>query len=181
MSSESLSKNEPLEDVVIARVVKARGIRGEVACDIETDFPERFETLECVTAVMPDGTSQSLVVQDHWFHKNRVILKFQGYDDMTVARQLVGSRLVIAKSEAMDLDQGEYYEYDLIGSEAVTPQGRSLGRVTALMRTGGTDLLVVKGEHEHLIPFTEEICADVDVAAQRITINPPDGLLELNE
>jgi 16S rRNA processing protein RimM len=116
-----------------------------------------------------------------------VILKFQGYDDMTAARQLAGGRLVIAESDAMQLDQDEYYEYKLIGSEAITLQGQSLGRVTSLMRTGGTDLLVVKvdngdkGEREHLIPFVDEICAEVDVAARRITIKPPEGLLELNE
>ena len=86
------------EDVVIARIVKARGIRGEVACDIETDFPERFESLDR----SPCGCLMGrlvLALEDHWFHKGRVILKFEGYDTMTAAEQLVGGRLVMPESD----------------------------------------------------------------------------------
>lgn len=180
LNSENGKGNRTTEDVVIARVARARGLQGEVACDLETDFPERFESLARVTVLAPDGSSKSLVIEDHWFHKGRVILKFQGYDDMTAARLLVGSRLVIAEAEAMQLADDQYYEYQIVGSEAVTPQGRSLGRVTGLMRTGGTDLLIVRGDREHLIPFVEGICSDVDVAAGRIVVNLPDGLLDLN-
>jgi 16S rRNA processing protein RimM len=169
------------EDVVIARVVKARGIKGEVACHIETDFPGRFDALEQVTLWMPDDSRLSLRVEDYWFHKGRVILKFEGYDSMTAAESLVGGRLVIAESDAMALDEGEFYEYQIVGSQAVTTEGRSIGEVTSLLRTGGTDVLVVKGEdgREHMIPFADDICTEVDTEARRITVNPPEGLLEL--
>jgi 16S rRNA processing protein RimM len=169
------------EDVVIARVIKARGIKGEVACNLETDFPDRFESLERVTVWMPDDSRLSLRVEDHWFHKGRVILKFEGYDSMTAAESLVGGRLVIAESDAFALDEDEFYEYQIVGSQAVTTEGRSLGEVTALLRTGGTDVLVVKGAdgREHMIPFADDICTEVDTASKRITVNPPEGLLEL--
>lgn len=181
MSSEDEKGNGPPEDVVIARVARARGLRGEVACDIETDFPERFESLARVTAIAPDGSSRSLAVEGHWFHKGRVILKFEGYDDMSAAQLLAGCRLVIAESDAMKLADDEYYEYQLVGSEAVTALGLSLGRVSGFLRTGGADLLIVKGEREILIPFVDGICSHVDVAGGRIIVNPPDGLLELND
>jgi 16S rRNA processing protein RimM len=169
------------EDVVIARIVKARGIRGEVACDIETDFPERFDALHQVTIWMPSGGDIHAVVEDHWFHKGRVILKFEGYDTMTAAEGLVGGRLVISEADALPLEEDEFYEYQLMGSEAVTVDGRKLGRVIKLMRTGGTDVLVVESDEgaEHLIPFADDICTEVDVDAKRITVNPPEGLLEL--
>ena len=179
--SEESRKPSPVEDVVIARVVKARGIRGEVACDVETDFPERFEQLEQVTLWMPDDTRSRLTVEAHWFHKGRVILKFAGYDTMTAAGALVGGRLVISEADAVELEADEFYEYDLIGATVVTVAGEAVGRVVRLMRTGGADLLVVEGDgqREHLIPFADEICTEVDTGARRITINPPQGLLDL--
>jgi 16S rRNA processing protein RimM len=169
------------EDVVIARIVKARGIRGEVACVLETDFPERFSSLEQVTVLMPNGARLRLRLEDHWFHNQRVILKFEGYDTMTAAQGLAGGRLVIAESEVEPLAEGQYLEREVVGSEVVTADGRKVGLVTKIMRTGGTDLLVLEGVNgrEQLIPFADEICTDVDLAGRRITIDPPDGLLDL--
>ena len=169
------------EDVVIARILKARGIRGEVACVLETDFPGRFSSLEQVTVWMPDGARLSLKVEDHWFHNQRVILKFEGYDTMTAAQSLAGGRLVIAEADVVPLAEGQFFERQVIGSEVMTSGGRTLGLVTRVMRTGGTDLLVLKSDdgRERLIPFADEICTDVDVGAKRITIDPPDGLLDL--
>ena len=173
--------SKSLDDVVIARIVKARGIRGEVACAIDTDFPERFSSLEAVNILMPDGGQRRLEVEDHWFHKDRVILKFRGYDTMTDARTLVGASLVIDQDDLMPLSNGEFFEHQLIGSVAASSEGESLGEVIGLLRTGGTDVLVVRNQdgRERMIPFADEICTSVDVAAKRITINPPDGLLEL--
>jgi 16S rRNA processing protein RimM len=169
------------EDVVIARVVKARGIRGEVACAIETDFPGRFSALERVTVWMPDGTRLSLKIENSWFHNQRVVLKFEGYDTMTAAQGLVGGRLVIADADVEPLAEGQFFERQIIGSEVLTSEGETLGLITRIMRTGGTDLLVLRGVdgRERLIPFADEICKEVDLAAKRITIDPPDGLLDL--
>lgn len=179
--SNPRDEHSPTEDVVIARVVKARGIRGEVACVIETDFPERFLALEQITVWMPDDTRIRLSVENQWFHKDRVILKFEGYDTMTAAQNLSGGRLVIAEADLEPLGEGQFFEHQVIGSVAVTLEGGTLGRVTKVMRTGGTDVLVVRSDdgREQLIPFADDICPDVDVGAKRITIDPPDGLLDL--
>jgi 16S rRNA processing protein RimM len=177
----STAAYKDVDEIVIARMVKARGIRGEVACVVETDFPERFSELEEAKVWMPDGTRRTLKVEDHWFHKDRVILKFEGYDTMTEARNLVGGRLVISEHDLKPLTDGQFFEHQLIGSMAVSSEGQNLGRVTGLLRTGGTDVLVVRSEdgRERLIPFADEICTSVDVNAKRITVNLPDGLLEL--
>ncbi|MEK6302957.1 MAG: ribosome maturation factor RimM [Acidobacteriota bacterium] len=169
------------DDIVIARIVKARGIRGEVACSIETDFPARFATLNSVSVRMPDGARLALAIEDHWFHQHRVIVKFRGYDTMTLAGTLVGGCLVVPEGDELPLDDDQYYERGLVGSAVVTVTGREVGRVTRLMRTGGTDLLVIEGEcgREHLVPFADAICTEVDVRARRITIDPPEGLLDL--
>lgn len=174
-------KHSREEDVVIARIVKARGIRGEVACVLETDFPSRFSSLERITAWMPDGTRLCLKVDGCWFHNERVILKFEGYDTMTAAQGLAGGRLVIAEGDLEPLAEGQFFERQVIGSEVVTSDGRKVGHVTRVMRTGGTDLLVLAGDdgRERLIPFADAICTGVDVRAKRITIDPPEGLLDL--
>jgi 16S rRNA processing protein RimM len=169
------------DDIVIARIARARGIRGEVACNIETDFPERFESLERARLWMPDGRRLSFAIADAWFHKGRVILKFEGVDTRTDAERLVGGRLVISEADQLSLEEDEFYEHQLVGLEVVTTGGEKIGRVVRLMRTGGTDLLVVEADagRELLIPFADDICTEVDVEAGRITVNPPEGLLEL--
>jgi 16S rRNA processing protein RimM len=166
------------QDVLIARIVKARGIRGEVACDLETDFLDRFER-DRLTVRMPDGARLDLKIENHWFHKGRVILKFEGYDTMNAALALVGGRLVIPETEGRHLEEGEFYEYQLTGSEVVTREGISVGRVTRIMRAGPSSLLVVEGDRERLIPFVDEICAEVDTKERRIMIDAPEGLLDL--
>jgi 16S rRNA processing protein RimM len=169
------------DEVVIARIVKARGIRGEVTGDLATDFPERFQRIEDATVVMPGGLRLRLRLENHWFHKGRVILKFANIETMTDAERLVGGVLVISESDARELDEDEFYEYDLIGLTAVTVDGENIGQVIRLLRTGGNDLLVIEGDNrrEILIPFVEDICREVDLAAERILINPPEGLLDL--
>jgi 16S rRNA processing protein RimM len=177
----STAAYKDFDDVVIARVVKARGIRGEVACVVETDFPERLSSLKEASVWMPDGTRRTLKVEDHWFHNDRVIFKFEGYDTMTEARNLVGGRLVISEHDLKPLTDGEFFEHQLIGSIVVNSEGQNFGEVTRLLRTGGTDVLVVRSDDgsERMIPFADEICVSVDVNAKRITVNPPEGLLEL--
>jgi 16S rRNA processing protein RimM len=161
--------------------VKARGIRGEVLCDIETDFPERYEALRQATIWMPNGERLTVGIAGHWFHKDRVVFKFSGCDTMTDAEQYVGGRLVVDGSDAGRLGDGEYYEHQIVGSEVLDTDGRSLGVVKRLVRTGGTDVLVVErdGSREYLIPFASDICTEVDVDAKRILIHPPEGLLDL--
>lgn len=174
------SKQEA-DDVVIARIIKARGVRGEVACNVYTDFPVRFASSNGVTVRMPDGTRLALSIENHWFHQRRVIVKFEGYDTMTAAETLVGGCLVIPEGDDLPLDDDQFYEYRLIGSMVITATGQEVGPVTRLMRTGGTDLLVIDGSggREHLVPFADAICTEVDLVAKRITIDPPDGLLDL--
>ena len=181
MTGEDYNEANAHEDVVIARIVKARGIKGEVACDILTDFPERFNSDHPVTVSLPGGARVQLVIQNNWFHKGRVVLKFEGYDTMSAAEKLVGALVLIAESAQMPLEAGEFYEHEIVGSSVTSIGGAVLGQVTRLMRTGGTDLLVVEGqdEREHLIPFTDEICTDVDVKGKQIVIKPLEGLLDL--
>ncbi len=165
--------------VAIARVTRPRGLKGEVVCDLLTDFPERFEGLESVTGIVPDGSRLELAIESHWFQNGRAVLKFAGYDTADSAETLRGAEICVAESDAVELEEGEFFDWQLQGCRVETADGAVIGTVRELMRTGGTELLVVDGEsREYLIPFAESICTDVDIQSKVIRVDPPEGLLE---
>ncbi len=165
--------------VAVARIVRPRGLKGELVAEVLTDFPERFDELEQVTAVFPGDTRLELKIEKAWFQKDRVVLKFEGYDSIETAENLREAEICIGEDEAVELEADEYFDWELEGCEVVTTDGVSIGRVKELMRTGGTEILVVEGgEKEYLVPFAEAICVEVDIENKVIRIDPPDGLLE---
>lgn len=164
--------------VAIARIVKPRGLKGEVVAEILTDFPDRFERLRDVIAVMPDATRRELKIEDKWFQRDRIVLKFVGHDSVEVVEALRGTEICVAEDQAVELALDEYYEWQLAGCKVETIDGVNIGAVRELMRTGGNEILVVDGEKEYLIPFAATICVEVDIENKLIRIDPPDGLLE---
>jgi len=171
-----------LDDLIaIARVVKTRGIRGEVAADLLTDFPERFEGLETLVAISPDGSRRSLAIEEYWFHGNRVVLKFPGYDSIDAAKELVGLELAVPAEERIELPKDQFYEWELVGCRVETTDEKIVGHVKGIMRTGGVEILVVSDDtgREFLVPMASDICVKVDVEQKFIQIDPPEGLLEL--
>ncbi len=169
-----------MEDLVaIANIVRTRGLKGEVVADVLTDFPDRFDSLDLVTAVRESGDRFELKIERFWFQNGRVILKFAGFDTVESGETLRNVEICVAESEAVELDKDEFFDWELTGCNVETIDGAEIGEVTELMRTGGTELLVVKGEvKEYLIPFATAICVEVDIENKLIKVDPPDGLLE---
>ena len=167
------------ELVAIAKIARTRGLRGEVVADLLTDFPERFEGLEDVTAVFPDGKRRELKIEKFWFQKGRVILKFRDVDSIESAETLRDAKVCVHESEAVELEDDEYFDWELEGCAVETAEGEKLGTVREIMRTGGTEVLLIDGEERELmIPFAESICTVVDIQNKRIVVEPPEGLLE---
>lgn len=164
--------------VAIARIVRPRGIRGEAIGEVLTDFPERFEGLVDVTAVMPGGIRREMEIENAWFQNERIVLKFRGVDSIEGAEELRNTEICVPESAAVELEEGEFFDWQLEGCEAVTVAGDTIGTVRELIRTGGTEVLVVEGEREYLIPFAESICIEVDIGKKMILVDPPEGLLE---
>ncbi len=175
------SKRHDKDLVAVARVVKTRGVRGEVAAELLTDFPERFAGLEELIAVTPGGERRTLAVEGSWLHGGRVVLKFEGYDTPEDARELVGYELTVPESEAVALEEGEVFDWQLAGCRVETIGGDALGTVAEVLHYGAAPVLVVRGDagREHLIPLAESICVEIDVAGKLIRVDPPEGLLEL--
>src|SRR5690348_12241632 len=165
--------------VAVAKIARPKGLKGEVFADILTDFPERFEGLENVTAVLPSGKRQDLKIEDFRFQNDRLVLKFVGYDSVESVELLRDAEICVAESDAVKLEEGEFFDWQLVGCEVVTIEGTRIGTVSELQRTGGTENLLVDGDSgDHLIPFAGSICIEVDVDKKLITVDPPDGLLE---
>ncbi len=173
----------PDDLVAVAIVVKTRGLRGEVVADLLTDFPERFENLETLLAVKPDGKRETLTLEEHWFQGKRIILKFAGYDSIETASALIGYEFAVPESERVELPEDEFYNWELTGCEVETIDGERIGRVVDVMRTGGVEMLVVESakdeKRDHLIPLAGTICVEIDIKQKRIRIDAPEGLLEM--
>lgn len=169
-----------MEDLVaIANIVRTRGLKGEVVADLLTDFPERFDSLIDVVGVRESGERLELKIEKFWFQSGRVILKFVGVDTIERGETLRNVEICVPESDTVELADGEFFDWELAGCKVETIDGTKIGEVRELMRTGGTELLVVTGKSkEYLIPFAETICVEVDVENKLITIDPPEGLLE---
>lgn len=165
--------------ITVAKLLRTRGLRGEIVAEMLTDFPERFENLETVFAFSENGEKRELKVEKFWFQKGRVVLKFAEVDSIEEAETLKNFEVCIPESEAVELEEDEFFDWQLQECEVFTIEGEKLGRVQEVMRTGGNENLVVEGaEKEYLIPFVKAICTKVDLENKLILVDAPDGLLE---
>ena len=169
--------------ILIGVVARTHGNRGEVIVNAETDFPEdRFREGAQLMTRRKDGNPATLEVATMRMHQGRPVILFKGVASMNDAELLAGQELRIGEDEsAADLlRDGEYYHRDLIGCAVVTESGEPIGEVTAVEGDRSATRLVVRSRRNKvLIPLADEICT-VDLKGKRITVRPPEGLLELN-
>ena len=166
--------------IVIGRAVRTHGLKGEIVAELLTDFPERFEDVDELVLVAPSGEQKPGQLEDFWFQKDRVVLKLAGYDDVDQAKSLVGYEFAVPDSERVALEDDEFYDWELEGC-TVKAGDTSIGQVRSVLKTGGTEILVVSDDSgkEQLVPLAAEIVVKIDTAAKVILIDPPEGLLEL--
>jgi len=168
--------------VVVGRVARAHGNRGEVIVNPETDFPDiRFRTGSELQVRRGDAID-TLKVAGVRSHQGRPVVVFEGVSTMDAAEALAGAELRIDAEAMRPLAAGEFYRHELVGCRVETTDGRKLGDVRRVEEGSGVDRLVVSGARgEILVPLARDICVTIDAASRRIVIAPPDGLLELNE
>ena len=173
--------NEPEDLIVVAHIAKARGLRGEIVADLLTDFPDRFENLKTLIGISSSGVKRSLQIEEQWFHANRLVLKFAGFDSVDEAKELAGYDLAVPAEERVELPSNSFYEWELIGCRVETSGGKQIGEVTEIMRTGGVEILKVVDEtgRDRMIPMASDIVTEIDKEKRLIRIDPPEGLLEL--
>jgi 16S rRNA processing protein RimM len=115
-------------------------------------------------------------------HKDGFVVKLEGVQSIDEADQLVGAEVLASRDELRDLDEDGFYFFQIEGSSVVTKDGEYLGKVIDMVTIPENDLLVVAlDDREIFVPFTSEICIRVDAEKKEIVIDPPEGLLELDE
>ena len=193
--------------LVVGRISRPHGVRGEVSVEVRTDEPERRFAVGSVLATDPAEAGPLTVGSVRW-HTGRLLIDFAGITDRNQAEGLRGAWLTLDSAQAGSSDDpDEFHDHELIGLAVVTVSGEPVGRVTDV-RHFGQDLLVIQpaGRAEAapatagpatagpagpvrpgqavqpdglLVPFVAAIVPEVDVAAGRLVIDPPPGLLEL--
>ena len=165
--------------LVIGRITKPHGVRGEMRVVVYTDVPERFHWLETVylSADEWDNDPQRVVVESVRPNGDLFIIALEGYDTRESVDPLRGMWLQIPVSEAAPLEDGEVYLYQMIGLAVESDTGEQLGKVTDVIETGANFVYVVKGDDgELLIPDIPEVVLSVDVAAKRMQVHLLPGL-----
>ena len=168
-------------DVVVARIGKAHGLRGEVTVEVRTDAPQERFVVGATFATDP-ATAGPLRLRSVRDHNGITLLGFEEAPDRTAAEGLRGT-LLIADVEEDEDDENAWYEKDLVGLRVLTVAGEEVGEVAGVDSRPAQDLLVVRltSGREALVPFVEALVPEVDVEAGRVVIDPPAGLLELDE
>jgi 16S rRNA processing protein RimM len=167
------------ERILVGRVARAHGNKGQVIVNPETDFPdERFAAGKTVF-VGEAGDPKTIVTAR--FHQGRPVIAFKGVDTMNDAEALAGAELKVNADDVMALPQGTYYRHELVGCEVQDTEGRLIGEVAAVEGPLDRSRLVINAPHgEVLIPLAADICVEIDPEAKRIRIAAPEGLIELN-
>ncbi|MFJ5534378.1 ribosome maturation factor RimM [Streptomyces sp. NPDC093261] len=166
--------------LVVARIGRAHGIKGEVTVEVRTDEPELRLAPGAVLATDP-ATAGPLTIATGRVHSGRLLLRFEGVSDRNAAEALRNT-LLIAEIDPDELPEGEdeYYDHQLIDLDVVTVDGMAVGRVTEVSHLPSQDLLVVERADgtEVMIPFVGDIVTEIDLKEQRAVIDPPPGLID---
>ena len=167
--------------VLVGRVARAHGNRGRVIVNPDSDFVEdRFRPGNTVYVRHGDRV-EPLSIRDVRFHQHRPIVAFDEVATMTEAEELASAELRVPMDTLERLPAGVFYHHELTGCRVETVEGAVVGRVSGVEGDGGIYRLVVdNGSAEILVPLVDEICVRIDLAAAAITIDPPEGLLDLN-
>lgn len=163
--------------LAVGRVIKPHGVRGEVRVQLMTDVPERFEWLEAI--YVGEANPRRVAIESVRYHQDFVLLKLAGYPSRTEAEQLRGELLQVLESEAVPLEEDEYYLHQLLDLEVVTDDDRNIGRLVEVLETGANNVFVVDGPNgQLLLPDIPDVIKEIDIENGRMVITPLDGLID---
>jgi 16S rRNA processing protein RimM len=166
--------------LVVARIGRAHGIKGEVTVEVRTDEPELRLAPGAVLLTDPSSAGP-LTIETGRVHSGRLLLQFEGVGDRNGAEALRNILLIAeVDPDEMPEDEDEYYDHQLIDLDVVTGDGTEVGRITEIAHLPSQDLFVVERPDgsEVLVPFVAEIVTEIDLEEQRAVIDPPPGLID---
>jgi 16S rRNA processing protein RimM len=158
------------ETVCVGHILGAQGVKGEVRVFSNTDPRENIVTYS-PWLVEVDGQIETIEVKGRLQGKN-VIAHLTGVEDRGRAIELVGSKIYISPDQLPKLDDNEFYWSDLIGMEVKSLQDEALGTIESMMETGASDVMVLRGDKERLIPFVmEDIVREIDIVNKQMIVD----------
>lgn len=162
----------------LGQIVNTFGVKGQLKVKPFTDHVEQFAELKSILVVRNNEMTEMKIIEAK-FHKDMVLLKLEGIDDMNVAEKYKGSYLKIRREDARELEEGEYFIADIIGSDVYTDTGDYLGKVDDIYNTGAQDIYVVKDElgKQILLPSIKEVILNIDIENQKVTVHLLKGLI----
>tara|TARA_B100001765_G_C19233264_1_gene219111 strand:+ start:34 stop:543 length:510 start_codon:yes stop_codon:yes gene_type:complete len=167
---------------LVGRIGRPHGIRGHVLVTPDTDFVKDRFKIGSVFWIQASTGEESLTLATVRFNQGRPIVSFEGFESIESIAQLTGSELRIVEEDLSPLESGEFYHHQLIDSVVETLKGEHIGKVIRVEGSLNASRLVVQGSRDQIqIPLAVDICVEIDPEKKRIRINPPIGLLELNE
>jgi len=168
------------ELVLVGRIVRSQGRDGHLKVRF-TEKPPRIRSGSRLY-LRRGREFEGFEVESLTLDRNSHFLKLRGIDTLARADAVAGGELFAEAGGFPPLERGRYYEFQIIGSRVVRKDGAEVGTVARILPAGGSELLVVERDgREAFVPFTETICVEIDPEAGVIVIDPPDGLLDLNE
>jgi 16S rRNA processing protein RimM len=170
------------EMVLVGRVARPHGLRGDVVVNPETDFVgERFAVgARLWTRVA--GVVEEVTVARAALRGRRPIVGFEGTSAMADAERFAGAELRVPEEALAALEPGAYYLHQLVGCRVETTAGLAVGEVVRVEGGSGANVLAVAGSNgEVLIPLAASLCPTIDVERRLVVVDAPDGLLEANQ
>jgi 16S rRNA processing protein RimM len=165
------TETEP-QYLVIGKVFRPHGIRGELRLEIHTDSPAHLEDVE--TVYIGEERKPYTLTRRH-IHQGILLIAIEGVNDRNTADTFRGKLVAVKMKDAAPLKEGEFYHHQIIGREVVTDEGEALGKVTEIITTGANDVYVIKGEGgEVLLPAIKSVILRLDPAP--IMVHLPEGL-----
>lgn len=165
----------------VGKIVNTHGIRGEVRVISQTDFPEQRYQKGAKLTLFRDGTAPlELTITSHRKHKNFDLLTFEGYPNINDVEAFRDGILKVSEEDLTDLEENEFYYYEIIGSTVIDENNEVLGKVKEILATGANDVWIIqrKGKKDVLIPYIESVVKEIDVDKKEIHVDIPEGLID---
>ena len=166
--------------ISIGKIVRSRGKRGELKLKLYSeDYSRPFFSK---VFIKKGGHLEEYSVEFLRQYKGHYIIKLRAVDSISQAQELAGLEILVPEENLRPLEKNSYYHFQIIGCSVYTKDRKKVGTVKDFLLVENNDLLVVEsGTREILVPFTKTICLELNLEKKELLIDPPDGLLELNE
>jgi len=166
-----------MEMAVVGKVVRSRGVRGEVVVAPASRDPEKLIQLKEVFLERVGTDPQKIVIQKVRVHSGKLLIKLEGIEDREAAEFLKGLSILVPRSELPELESDEFYIHDVIGLTVEDREGKFLGRIIDVYEMPANDVYVMECDEEEVwIPAVKNVVLQVDIARKKMVVELPDGL-----